>query len=91
MKLVSKCPKAVIDSAISSTYIRANWELEKLEDFTKDMDIASCRCVFTDKGLVGNDYISEFIISPAKVGFRSLNEVLEWLRGMATPPDLSNC
>ncbi len=76
---------------VASTYTRAGWELARLEDFTKDLIIDDYDCIFTDKGLIKNDYVSEFIISPIRIGFKSLNEIMGWLRDMATPPDLSNC
>ncbi len=93
MKLISRCPKDLIDigltAGVAASFTRANWELDKLNGFVKDLDRGFCGCVFTDKGLVGDFYISEFVISPKS--FRSLSYVLDWLTRVATPADLSNC
>ncbi|KKL85543.1 hypothetical protein LCGC14_1953700 [marine sediment metagenome] len=95
MKLVTKCPIQIMEAGgtigIDVTYTRANWELARLEEFVKHFDVDSYDCEWTDKGLIEDDYVSVFLISPRTAGFKSLYGVLERLRDMAAPADLSNC
>ena len=90
-RLISTCSINTLSGEHFPVLYRSAVDYDALVDFTVGLDLGSYSCVFTDKGLVGDDFVSEFEISPDTSPLRSLGDELHRLEVVSSIPDFSHC